>query len=103
MDSNRCTACKQIFNSQIAATDWDQAITVPHWVDGTLYHLHFPLSQLENAIAICGWLIVNHIDRSNADVQNEIARLAARPHIAILNAQEWFRTYASKPYDVGKM
>lgn len=81
----------------------NQAVTCPYWVDGREYVLHFPLRELENAIAICGWMITNHLDRSNADVQDEIARLAQLPHLAILNARAWFAEYASELYHVGKM
>lgn len=81
----------------------DQAVSCPYWADGREYVLCFPLSELENAIAICGWMITNHLDCSNADVQNEIARLAVLPHLAILNARKWFAEYSSEPYHIERM
>lgn len=87
----------------LTAEQLSQAVTCPHWVDGREYVLHFPLSELANAIAICGWMITNHLDRSNPAVHDEIARLAELPHLAILNARKWFAEYASEPYRPERM
>lgn len=82
----------------------NQAVTCPHWIDGREYILCFPLNELANAIAICGWMIANHLDRSNPDIQDELARLAELPHLAILpNPRKWFSEFASEPFRIDRM
>lgn len=59
------------------------------------YALRFPISELSNAIALCGWTLANKLPQT-AEVQAEIARLESLPYLDIPDGRNWYAQFATK-------
>lgn len=73
-------------------------ITVTHITDfknGWAYKLQFPVSELGNCIALCGWTIMNDIERTD-EVRAEEARLDCLEYLVIPDGRDWFQRYGTK-------
>lgn len=74
----------------------DPQITAIHWTStDAAYRLDFPLSQLGNALALCGWTLQNAITKT-PEVNAELARLGALDSLPIPDGREWFAKYGTK-------
>ena len=93
-----CSLLVEGMSFEIIPDEAPKMITVMHRPNlDTLYSLSFPLEELGNAIALCGWMLANKIlDNYAADseVRAEIKRLSALEYLDIPEAG-WFAKHAT--------
>lgn len=70
-------------------------IEATHHADDATYRLRFPLSELANAIALCGWTLANSI-RQTDEIATELARLELLPYLEIPDGRGWFAEFATR-------
>lgn len=73
--------------------------TLRHWVQlDQGYDLEFPIDQLSNAIALCGWTAANNIRPRSPEVLAELDRLGALEALDIPDGRRWFKRFG-KPVE----
>lgn len=71
-------------------------VEVTYWPDlDRGYKLRFPVSELGNAVALCGWTLVNDIEKTD-EIRAEIARLESFESLPIPDGKAWFARFASR-------
>jgi len=76
-------------------------VNVRKYCGDTEYVLTFPISEMQNAIALCGWMIANSIRQHGgseaiAELERIEAKVAANDWIPIPDGREWFQKFARK-------
>lgn len=67
---------------------------------GNFWRLTFPVSEMGNALAICGWTLANNFDRSFSEVRAELNRLESLPFLEIPNdPRAWFAKFGIRIVD----
>jgi hypothetical protein len=72
-----------------------------HWVQlDAGYDLEFPIEELGNAIALCGWTAAEHVkpvSRYDAEeIKIELARLQSLGALEIPDGRRWFKWFGKR-------
>lgn len=94
---------QSVFGGDISTTEQSnepmiRCIYCPDWNMNTRYELVFPLSELSNAVSLCGWTLLNQIERTAA-IDEEVAKLQHREYLEIPEGREWFSKHATLVVD----
>ena len=73
----------------------EEMVSVDVWCGDDRYRLSFPLSELANAIALCGWTMTNDLVLT-PDVEKELAFLTGANYLDIPDGREWFAKYGKR-------
>ena len=67
------------------------------WNNIVFYDLCFPLVELGNALAICGWSLWNRIDdaQKTPEVHDEFHRLRALEYLDLPDSREWLGKFGT--------
>jgi hypothetical protein len=62
----------------------------------TQYVLTFPVCEIGNAIALCGWTLANPIRTHSQAAADEVRRLESLESLSIPDGTDWFKRYARR-------
>lgn len=71
-------------------------ICLPRHLAGVDYMLHFPVSELENAIALCGWTLANDLPKGLPGVAAALAKAEAKEELLMPDGPAWLAQYATR-------
>jgi hypothetical protein len=78
--------------------EWERAplVTCLHWTNlETLYRLAFPLDELANAVALCGWTLLNELPKTPA-LEAKLREVQALGDLEIPDGRVWFSRHARR-------